>query len=366
MTPGAPDPHLAVGADPQLDRHRQPDRAGRAGAGQGVGGDLAGRLGHAVRLEHGAPPAGLEPVQHRHRQRGGGGSDEPDRRRQPIAAGFGGEDREDRRHGVDPRDAAVTDEAGEAGPVEAVVEHHHPARDQRPEDGDDLGVDVEQRQRVEAAIGRRQPVVHRDGAGDVQQLGLAQPDGLARARGPRAEQQHAPGVAGARRGGAPEPRRQQVVGDAVGGEPEVVPGRGGGEDQVGAGAAQQLAVRWGGRRGVERDDGGAGGDERDEEGREAERLGGQQADDLPRDARAVPRLGDAGRPAAGRRPVAAGGLEPPGVRVRPPGPEDTGEIPLLIAHVPSSRRSPGPLPRRPIATGSQPAMARMSVACWLP
>ena len=66
-----------------------------------------------------------------------------------------GQPRDDGGDGVDPRDRAAGHEVPEAGPVEPVVEHQAGTGHERRQQAHDLGVDVEERQRVEAAVARR-------------------------------------------------------------------------------------------------------------------------------------------------------------------------------------------------------------------
>ena len=211
-----------VGADLQLDRRPAGRPTGRGAYAERGRGDLAGRLGHAVALDDDLaervgqsrrgprPAAGPTPS-------GPGAARRA--RRDRLAA----EDRQDRRHRVDPGDPALVDERPEPVAVEAPVEHERGAGDERGQQRDDLAVDVEQRQRVEAAVGRGQLVVGGDRPGDVQQLGLGQFDDLRLAGRAGRAQPQPPGSAagrparlgwarrsGARRRGGGSRRRRAV------------------------------------------------------------------------------------------------------------------------------------------------------------
>ena len=177
---------------------RGPAAAGLARPVQRVGGDHAGRLGHAVGLYHRDAERLLEPPQRRGGQRSRGRTDEADSPRRRHG-GIHGQDRDDRGHRVDPGDLPCLDQLPEAAPAELAVDHQAGSRGQGAEQPDHLGVDVEQGQAAVAAVGRGQPVVRGDRTGHVHQLTLTQQDALGRPGRP-ARAQEDPAPAGRRRG----------------------------------------------------------------------------------------------------------------------------------------------------------------------
>ena len=110
----------------------------------------------------------------------------------PVGADLPGGQRDepgqDGRHGIDPRDAVTSHIVPKGRPVKSVVEDEGGTGDERRQQPDDFGVDVEKRQGVEAAIGGREPVVAGDGPSGVEELAVAQPDQLGRPGRPRRRQ----------------------------------------------------------------------------------------------------------------------------------------------------------------------------------
>ena len=101
------------------------------------------------------------------------------------------------------------DELPEPGAVETVVEDEGRASHERGEQPDDLCVDVEERQRVEAAIVRREVVVRHHAAGGVQQLRLSQTGHLGRPGRTRRREDDA-AASGCRRVPSPPGRRRMA------------------------------------------------------------------------------------------------------------------------------------------------------------
>ena len=165
--------------------------------------DLAGRLGHAVGLEHRDPRALLEPVGHDHGQRRRGRPDEPDPAGHGLARPQRAEARDDGGHRVDPRDRPLGHQVPEAAPVETVVENQAGTGHQGREQAHDLGIDVEERKRIEAAVSGVELQMRGHATRRVEQLVLTQPDHLGRAGGARRRQHDA---AGSGATGAPLPR----------------------------------------------------------------------------------------------------------------------------------------------------------------
>ena len=207
----------------------------------------------------------------------------------------------------------LRDDVPEAGAVEAVVEHHGAARDERGEEADDLAVDVGQRQGVEPAVRRTQLVRLGHGPGDVEQLGLAEADGLARSGRSGAEQHAATlgsGLARARpvhRHPVRGPRDRVDMEDRQGADGRVVERR---HRERAAAGGHHRENRLRGRVRVERHDGGPRADQADEQGAEGHRVGRQQAHPLAGDTVGPP-------PRHARRqlrpvddPVAPGRLQP--------------------------------------------------------
>ncbi len=180
-TPGTGDERI-VADDAQLEPHRQSHRAGAPRHRQWVRRDLAGGLGHAVGLDDREARRRLEAVGRGDRKRRRRRADETDAGRDRLAGPELGEARDDGGDRVDPRDPALAHELPEARAMETVVEHQAGAGEERGEQPHDLGVDVEERQRVEAAVALGQLVVLDHAARRVEELVLVQTDHLGRTR----------------------------------------------------------------------------------------------------------------------------------------------------------------------------------------
>ena len=161
---------LGLTDDAQLQPDGQAHRPGAARHGQRVRGDLAGRLGHPVRLDHRHAGTRLESIGHRHRQGRRCRPDEPDARGNGLVGPERAQARDDGGHRVDPRDGATGHEIPEPAAVEAVVEDQARAGHQGRQQTHDLGVDVEEGQRIEPAVLAPELQVRRHAASRVQQL----------------------------------------------------------------------------------------------------------------------------------------------------------------------------------------------------
>ena len=154
----------------EIDADRLPHGSRAPGGGlERVGTDLAGCLGHAVGLENSDTAALLEPAQRRGRQGGRGGAGKTDPRCDGGGRRLVGEDGEDGRDRIEHGHAAAVDHIPEPSAVEAVIDGQRRSGHERGEHADDLGVDVEERQRAVDGVGGREPVVAGHEAGRVQE-----------------------------------------------------------------------------------------------------------------------------------------------------------------------------------------------------
>ncbi len=160
-------------------------------AGQRIGGDHAGRLGHPVGLDDRDTKRPLEPAQCRWRQRSRGGPDEANGLGGRAVTGLHGQDGDDGRNGVDPGDLLFLDHGPEPAAAELAVQHQAGLCGQGGEQPHHLGVDVEQRETAVATVGRGQPVVDRHARGHVRQLTVTEQDPFGRAAGPAGAQEDA-------------------------------------------------------------------------------------------------------------------------------------------------------------------------------
>ena len=83
-----------------------------------------------------------------------------------VSSGPGiGQPRDDGGHRVDPRDPPLAHQIPEVGAMEPVIEHERRTGDERGEKTDDFGIDVEERQRVESPVIRREAMMRRQRCG---------------------------------------------------------------------------------------------------------------------------------------------------------------------------------------------------------